>query len=146
MNYNKKTTEKDKKEARKFLKKYNVRLHFVRKGWSSACVDTNLIEIDVREVKILSDLWSMVFHELSHILCAREGLYKKYHTTHSNSRKFAIYMHRYGLRAERFVDKKAAKLMKQYFPDMEYVANYNTEEGVRYYRKWLNRYYPINKK
>ena len=140
--YYKKPTEKDFKEVRDFLSLFDVKVHFVRKGYSSAYKD-KLIEIDRRETSTIRSLWSIVFHELGHIYCYRHKLYKRYHHDYSGSKNFNKYIHRYGLRAERFVDKVGKKLMKTYLPDISYLAGYLTQKDVEWYNKWLRRYFPL---
>lgn len=135
--------KKLKKEIRNFLKGFDVRVHFVRKGWSSAICSENLVEIDLRECPTDEKLWSLVFHELSHIVCYRKGLYKKYHHGTGCDKEYAAYIRKYGLRAERFVDKMGKKLMRKHFPNMEYQESYGTETEVEWYYKWVKRNYPL---
>lgn len=42
-----------------------------------------------------------------------------------------------GLRAERYTDKVAAKLMKEDFPRLKYDYRYNTKHGVKFWREWM---------
>ena len=132
-----------KKAVRSFLKCFNVRTHFVRKGWSSA-IEDKLIEIDTRETNNLNELWSIVFHELSHVLCYRNGKYDKYHKEILPYNELAIYVRKYGLRAERYVDKVAKTLMNVYFPQYTFIEAYRTEEDIKWYYEWVNRTYPLD--
>ena len=139
-------TKELKKEIRNVLKIFNVRIHFIDAPHSSADMKNNLIHLSKNNENTLQDTWSCVFHELCHILCHRQGLYKKYHhyTGYENNyRQFALYMRKYGLRAERFVDKKAKALMKIYFPDIPFYAAYSQEYGVKWYGEWVKRSYPL---
>jgi len=141
--YLKKPNKNFKKEVRDFLKLFDVRVHFVKKGGSSALVEDDLIEIDLREADTVQGLWSAVFHELAHILCFRMGVYKTYHHETLPRKKMAIYVRRYGLRAERYVDRMGEGLMKVFFPNMEYRHCYNTKSDVEWYYNWLNRVFPL---
>jgi len=136
-------TKTSKKKVRDFLKQFGVRVHFVKQGWSSANGEKSLIEIDIREATTRSMMWSVVFHELSHIICYRKGLYKKYHHETLPPKKMAIYMRRYGLRVERFVDCMASKMMHEYFPKMKFVPTYCSKADVEWYKKWVKRTYPL---
>ena len=140
--YERRVTKKDRKLVREFLKKFNVRVHFVRTGWSSA-VEGTLIEIDFKKTKTVQSLWSCVFHELGHIYCWRNDLYKIYHKEELSDKDFAIYIRKYGLRAERFVENLGKKFMKKYFPKIPYEDCYYDERGVEWYKKWVNRNYPM---
>ena len=132
-----------KKEIRDFLKSFDVKVHFIKKGWSSAISSIGLIELDIRECPNLDKTWSLIFHELSHIICYREGIYKIYHHENISEKKFAKYIRKYGLRVERFVDKMGMKLMSTYLPDLEYKQTYLSEEDVKWYKKWVERNYPL---
>ena len=139
--YKRKTTKTDHKLVRQFLAEFNVKVHFVNKGWSSADSINRLIEIDVRETRSIQELWSIVFHELGHVYCHDNYLYEKYHR--EGCRVEHSYYHRMGLKIERFVDKKGKELMKAYYPDIPYMKAYNTEDDKVWYKKWLNRCYPL---
>ena len=56
-----------------------------------------------------------------------------------------MYVRKYGLRAERFVDKIAADFFKKHFPDIPYYSCYNEEWGVEWYREWVNDNYPLRR-
>lgn len=137
-----KTTKEDRLEARRFLKTFGIRLHFTKYGWSSAYCTDRLIEIDYREADSVQRLWSTVFHELSHILCYDQGLYEIYHHENVNEEYLNWYVRRYGLRAEKFVDKKAEELMNIYLPDIPFQGCYNTEADSIWYKRWVEKNYP----
>lgn len=84
-----------------------------------------------------------IFHELGHIYCYESNLYEIYHNNSLPEKELAIYMRKYGLRAERFVDKVGQSLMSDYFPDIPYVPCYQTETSIKWYKKWINRNYPL---
>lgn len=138
-------TKELKKEIRDILKPFNVMVRFGKYANCGAHVSSGTIYMstDKRFVWTLSTVWSSLFHELSHIMCFREGLYKKYHNLTDIDRQAVIYVRRYGLRAERFVDKKAKALMKQYYPKIPFWSAYSEEEGVDWYRKWVKKNFPL---
>lgn len=140
--YEKKPSKNFKQEVRELLKSFGVRVHFVKKGWCSAIGD-DLIEIDVREARTVQELWSLVFHELGHIYCYRMGKYKIYHHNTLPPKKFAKYIRQYGLRAERYVDKLGAQFMKDFFPEIPFIAGYSTEDMAKWYYKWVRRNFPL---
>jgi len=79
---------------------------------------------------------SVLFHELSHLIAGQNGHFNIYHNkidmepTKENLNK----LRRTALKAEMFVDKKAKKLMKSYFPDVPYMkTGYKSKNG----RAWL---------
>lgn len=135
--------KRDKKKIREFLKQYDVKVHFVKRSYSLAYGGLDLIEIGTETYPTDSKLWSMVFHELAHVVCYREGLYKEYHHENRSNKKYAIYIRRYGLRAERFVDKMAKKMMKKHFPKMKFEDSYLTEHEIEWYYKWVDKNYPL---
>lgn len=136
--------KRDKLKIREFLKQFDVRVHFVKRSHSLAYGSLSLIEIGVEEsYPTNSKLWSTVFHELAHIICYRENLYKTYHHENRSKKKFARYIRRYGLRAERFVDNMAKKMMKEYFPKIKFEDSYLTEYEIEWYYKWVDKNYPL---
>lgn len=142
--YERKTQKKHRDQVREFLKQFNVRVHYIKKGWSSVLVDERLMEIDYREARTIQELWSIMFHELSHIYCYENNLYYKFHHQEFDSEQEEnLYMHRYGLRAERFVDKKAKWLMSLYLPDIPFKSAYDDEDAVKWWNKWVKRNYPL---
>ena len=141
--YEKKIDKQCKEQVRYFLKTFGVRVRFVKKGWCSAIVGENLIEIDLRETYTVQKMWSCVLHELGHIYCYQNNLYEIYHKENISPKKFAKYIRRYGLRAERYVDKVGERLMKDYFPDIPFIGCYSSEDSVKWYRKWVKRNYPL---
>lgn len=89
------------------------------------------IVLELQEIYTLERLWSIVFHELCHIICYEEGIYYKYH--HNNNKKYNI---RYGLRIEKFIDRMAEKLMKDYLPGLEFKPCYGEAE-CDWYRDYI---------
>ena len=131
------------KEIREFMKQFDVKVHYVKKGWSYADMQREIIALDLRECDCEEKAWSLAFHELAHIVCYREGIYKKYHDDVLPPKKYAKYIRRYGLRAERHVDKMGEQFMAYYFPKMKYMQAYRDERDIKWYYKWVNRMFPL---
>lgn len=134
-----------KKEIRELLKTFDVKVKFGHYAYSSVSIRNNRISLSTNKNHhlTLQTVWSSVFHELSHILCFREGLYERYHNWDENDRQSVIYVRRYGLRAERFVDKKAKALMKIHLPDIPFWSGYQEERAKAWYDKWLDKNFPL---
>ncbi len=142
--YEKNYTLKDRKDLRKTLKTMGVRVHFIKGRVCLAEYENSLIKIGVdRKSRTLQDFLSDIFHELGHIYCYQNDLYKIYHNDSLPKKELAIYMRKYGLRAERFVDSVGKKLMSDYFPDIPYIPCYQTPTSLKWYKKWINRNYPL---
>ena len=105
-----------------------------------------VIFIGTKEITTDSQFMSVVLHEISHIICYRTGKYKNFHHTYTymdniptNTLKTII---RTALRAERYVEKQASKLMKQKCPELKYINSYDNEEIVSWWKmNWLIKYY-----
>lgn len=112
---------------------YDVKLTFGLWGGSEADMETEEIFIDLEECDSVDRFWSLVYHELAHVLCKREGKWAKYHS--SNTPK--SYMLKYGVRAEKYVDKRAEELLWQDHPRLNYIPAYATAEDVQLYKDWV---------
>jgi hypothetical protein len=141
--YKFKPSQEYKTIVRNFLKQFNVPIHY-RKSSSHYC-DGDKIVIDFDAVSSIQILWSTVFHELAHILCFKLKLYEKYHYAIYSKRKEAIYMRRYGLRAERFVDKKGSVLMRKFLPKIPYSRSYVKKQDCQWFRDRIAKMYPIER-
>ncbi len=76
----------------------------------------------------------VLFHELGHIYCYRNKIWKSYHTrprTRQQKRKLIAT----GLKAERWIDNWAEKEIRKYIPGFIFVKGYNNKEKVKYYRE-----------
>lgn len=118
---------------------YNVSINFIYSG-GSACTHNTLIEIDLSECNSLDTFLSLFFHELGHVYCYNNNLYEFFHKENDGRNKYS-YMKKYGLRAERFVDKIGEKLMKSYYPNNTFYRNYDKPEDVKEYYKWCEETY-----
>ena len=146
--YNKKVTETVKKDIREFLKQFDIRVTFCKRGWSCADGKNSKVRILFFKDRTVKGVWSDVFHELMHVICYRTEKYKNYHhgifvRGKYSSKKTGKYIRKMGIRAEIYVDKKAQELMKIYFPDIPYITSYRTKEDRDWYRKWVERSYPL---
>lgn len=131
------------KQIKDIADSYNVDLKFIRSG-GSACTHNTLIEIDLSECNSLDTFLSLFFHELGHVYCYNKNLYEFYHKENDNRDKYS-YMKKYGLRAERFVDRLGETLMKLYYPNNKFHKNYDTQEDVKDYYKWCEETYASKK-
>jgi len=65
--------------------------------------------------------WTVFFHEFSHILQKKNGWFKKFYSFKSSYR----YDRLMRLKVEKFTDKMAAKIMRDYYPDLYFHACYD---------------------
>jgi hypothetical protein len=137
--YNEVPTEQDYNDVNEFLDIFDITMRFESQGFCSVNCETATITICVNSIHTLRKLWSMVFHEMCHIQCHRDGLYDKYHKAvgFTTRKQYKQYVRRYGLRAERFVDKKAKKMQSIYLPDIPYVSGYDEPDAEEWYRNWV---------
>jgi hypothetical protein len=142
--YSQPVTDEDVKEARGFLAVFGARLHIRPvSGGGEVNVDTRLITISPLEKKYISSFWSLILHELQHILCFQAGLYKNFHNykehlTAAETRRFR----RIALKAELFVDKRAELMMIDYFPGVPYCGVYRNAGEIKWFREnYLDKYY-----
>jgi len=135
LNFNTVTNE-SKTFARKFLLEYNILVVFtLNDSWADCKKSTVGLETDVP----LNEFYSLMFHELSHILAYRSKKFYKYHHDKASNE----YMWKHGLRIERWIDKRAKSMMNLYMPDMKFVPAYRNEESLNSYYEWLKEHYPI---
>jgi len=97
----------------------------------------------MREAKTIRELWSILFHELCHIICYDYKIYEIYHHDIGPDKKLAKYVRKHGLKIERFVDKMGSTLMKIYLPQIPFDRHYNTDDDTIWYYKWLDKAYPL---
>jgi len=121
--------------AKEFAKEFNIVCFFNQNdSWADCDKGWIGLEINVPHNEFLS----LMCHEIQHVLCYRTNKWHNYHHNKASN----SYMRRMGLKIERWVDKKANEMFCEFFPDLEFVPAYETEEAVRYYRKWLDVNYP----
>ena len=124
---------------------YNRKLHDGIKGQAS--YHKNYIEIDINNCNSVALFWTIFFHEICHCLCYRQKLYSTYHyDKEPKTQKEIMKFRRVGLKAERFVDQKAEKLLHSFFPHIKYVSGYQ-DKGIKqwYYKVYLNKYFSVKK-
>lgn len=123
-------------EMRDFLKHFNVSMAIIPHGESSnADIEGSHIEIERNPLNVM---WGHLFHELCHIICAREGKFPLYHSMNqAKTREHKLAIRRTGLRAEVYVDKMAEKLFNSYLPDLKYEKNYRTWTHRAWHQAWL---------
>lgn len=137
-------TAKDRQNAVLICEAYDITCSFSVTGeCSDVDIYTRDINIDMCKATNRSLFYSFLFHEIGHIYCYDNKKYIKYHSDCDDDLdEMSIYVRKYGLRAERFVDKIGAELMKLYFPDTEYQSCYSKAEDVKWYHDWVERTYP----
>ena len=85
----------------------------------------------------INRVYSILFHEIGHIINFRRGKYKKYHSGQFNrySKKYKRFI---ALRAERYTDKIAQKQMKIVCPTLRYVPGYSHKEDKKFLYNYHN--------
>ena len=143
--YDKKIRESDKKHIREFLKQFNIRLHHKKISCGGEADYCNGIVIINSRGMSMHKYLSMAMHELWHCLCYRQGLYSNYHyDKYPKTKKQIIKFRRIAFKAEKFVDKKAEQMMRDYFPDIPYEHGYkDSKDKEWYYKHYLDKYYPL---
>lgn len=116
---------------------FDVKLMFSFNGESEADMVTEEICVDLTEITTENEFWSLIYHEVAHIKCLREGKYKRYHSACTPK----DYMLRYGLRAERYVDSIGEKIMKEYHPELKYISFYQKQEDVQFFKNYIEKEY-----
>jgi hypothetical protein len=94
----------------------------VRSNWASFQDEKIVIDSTQRPVVIIS----AAFHEICHILNMREKKYPIYHNPWNWVGIFSSKFKSTAFRAEVYTDRRAAKMMEEYFPELEYDWGYNT--------------------
>jgi hypothetical protein len=75
---------------------------------------------------------SILFHELGHIHCYRNGIWKAYHLNKAKlTKKEKRAAMLTGWKAECWVDGWAAKEMKKHYPRYKYLPSYENEDDKR---------------
>ena len=130
-------TEKEIKYIKDFVKslELNIKLKIVRdKDHSCWNAGKRSIVLNIKPYSTIQGILSSLFHELGHCYCYDLELHKRYHHNICNQDETYYRMIcKCGLRAERFVDKVGKKLMKAYFPDIQYLRGY-TKWGERWWK------------
>ena len=118
---------------KRVLKYYNVKLKFVSEGNFMGQYQHNIRTIIVlSEYKNDKELIPIIFHELGHKHCYDNNLFHAYHYD-SDLRLVKLT----ALKAERFVDKWAAKTMIKWGFNDEYPMYYFSKSRTKAFKKIL---------
>lgn len=80
---------------------------------------------------------SIFFHELGHIFCYDNGLWKNYHLEKypgDMTLEEKLLCYNTALKAERWIDRWAKKEMKKHYPDLTFVLSYNCPLVVKQFK------------
>lgn len=127
------------KEINFLKRKYGVNVIFTnclkQDNLIGYCCDSENIHIDHSAKKSRSEFLCTFFHELGHIQCRRSNKWKVFHdidpdseTSKQNLRKL-IYT---ALKAERWVDRFAAKMLYEYDKRIKYDFPYYEKENAKH--------------
>lgn len=85
----------------------------------------------------------VLYHEVGHIYCYKNGIWKSYHNEDDNNltKKQKELIRRTGLKAERWVDDWASKRIKEQYPRLRFFLGYKTEEVTKRFKKKLKENY-----
>ncbi len=125
------------KKLKRILKNYGIkyRIRNVKNCMGSASVFNNTIELSSCNIKTRKELLSVTFHEICHILCYRAKKYYNYHYYTEKPMKNKIKtLIRTGLKAEKYVDKVAKKLIKNYYPKFKFEISYD-KDRIQWYKE-----------
>jgi predicted SprT family Zn-dependent metalloprotease len=76
-----------------------------------------------------------LFHELGHIHCYQNGLWKGSHNPRFPlNRKDKKTLILTALKAEKWIDNWAEQELKKYYPSFKYKKEFSTKEGIKTYR------------
>src|ERR1700733_6503465 len=119
---NMKTSKFDLQTANDFLNQFNIQLIIDNTIYCSgqATCKERVIRINLNYNQTIDKFYSCLLHEFIHILCYDHKKYFNYHGCQVGD----PIVRKIGLKAERYVDKVAAKLFKQFFPELTYVYGY----------------------
>ena len=91
------------------------------------------IKLNITQRKEL--LPAILFHELGHHYCYKNGLWKIYHSTHALNEQDANRYKRTALKAEKWVDDWGEKECKKLFKNVNYYKPYHQKYGIEYLRQ-----------
>jgi len=125
-----------------------VKLINLKNAGGTANVFSREIILNKKFIKINNpDKYTLhiVCHEICHILGFDNNKYINYYTKAYQSAPLNNVKHirKIALKAERYTDKMARKMVKSAYPDMVYYSIYPKKW---FYDNWLNKYFPINKR
>lgn len=131
------------KKLRLIAKKEKVNCSFTKKISGGSYADNiNLIEVTNRYNPNITA--KIFFHELVHALCFKNNIFTSYHIKYipvdKKERIKLIDKHKkIALRAERWVDKKGQKMMREMFPYFKNVKSFYSD--TKKAKKYLSEYY-----
>jgi len=108
---------------------------------SNVCCDNREIEIDFSQAMNKDYFWTLVFHELAHLICYDTSKYTIYHHELLSKRKMYKYIKRMGLRIERYVDKIAEANMKLWDSKLEFKRAYVSKRDIGKFYEWVEETY-----
>jgi len=130
---------KNEKKLFDFLKKHNIKYRLNPRmttgSWQYHTSNPDLCRIIIGAKDYDDDddaLISSFLHETAHVFCHRCKIYKKYHSGYLSK----SYIRRMALKIERYIDKKAAKLMQEIFPKRKYRYGYSESGAREFLLKW----------
>lgn len=90
---------------------------------------------------------SVFFHELGHIYCYDNGLWKNYHLDKfpgdmTDEEKWLCY--NTAIKAERWIDKWAEKEMKKHYPDLKFITSYECPKVIKNFKIELKKELCLN--
>lgn len=126
-------------------KTVGVRIHHknIKSFSGQAKLPERIIEISTKFIKSRREYLSTFFHELGHFYCYDNDIYPIFH----GKRDFNSILDEFkamkltALRAEKFVDKWAAKIMRKYFPKIRFVHAYNSYHDRNWLKTKLEKHY-----
>jgi len=133
--YTKKTRKSDIKRAKVLLRSYNINFRFLKTrtdGYTS--FSKNRVAIGTKVS--IQYFWSLVFHELAHILNRRNRKYARYHRDYAAK----DVIKKIGLRSERYTDKVAAQEMQKQKLGLRYLPGYSHPWQIKWYRQYCEDY------
>lgn len=136
---------KDFKKATKICQKFNIKAYFAYTGEASeADVHERKIYIDLNETINLDWFWSLIFHEIAHVWCLDNKKYMYYHDCmNEDTKEFSLYVRKYGLKIERYVDKIGKKLGKESGIRFKYKPAYRSKKDIEWYHNWIEENFPL---
>jgi hypothetical protein len=121
---------------------YRVRLHFFEGKHQEIDGDARYwnYSISVRYNQSPINMISTFFHEVGHIYCWENKIWKSYHINKSIDDLTKDEKRRYvltALKAERWVEKWAKKEMKKHFTGIKYIAVYSDKLSGEEFSKYI---------
>jgi hypothetical protein len=123
------------REISRLARRYKVPVTFTKLINHAGHTSRGKIRLDNSKVYSRLEQLSTFFHELGHLHCHRNGIWKRYHwLKYKLDRRWWPTIIRIGLKAERWIDRWAAKEMRKWYPNLSYITSY----GAPSIRKWYH--------